>query len=226
LRKAARAIPAMSNLTIPDGFTAARATLAEAGVALTFVREVPGTRVCGATWWLGAERPAIGLTARGRKPDTFWFSLLHEVAHILLHPRRTTFLDLDTDKTVTDPAEDQANDFAERTLLPDDARDRIAQATTREQLLRLAAKLGIGVTIVAGHHGYATNNWHVGGSLRGKITDADIDTLEEISVTGDSGLTIFPALKAEPGVQPEKYSRSGPLSISLLTPPKRLVRRR
>ncbi len=184
LRKAARAIRAMTNLTIPDGFTAARATLAEAGVALTFVREVPGTRVCGATWWLGAEQPVIGLTARGRKPDTFWFNLLHEVGHILFHPRRTTFLDLDTDKTVTDHAEDQANDFAERTLLPDDARDRIAQATTREQLLLLAAKLGIGVTIVAGHHGYATNNWHVGGSLRGKITDADIDTLEEISASG------------------------------------------
>jgi HTH-type transcriptional regulator / antitoxin HigA len=183
LRKAARAIPAMTNLTIPDGFTAARATLAGAGVILTFVREVPGTRVCGATWWLGAEQPVIGLTARGRKPDTFWFNLLHEIGHILLHPRRTTFLDLDTDKTIADPAENQANDFAERALLPDEARARIARATTREQLLLLAAALGIGVTIVAGHHGYATSNWQVGGSLRGKITDADINALEEISAS-------------------------------------------
>ncbi len=184
LRKAARTIPAMTNLTIPDGFTAARAALAEAGVVLTFVREVPETRVCGATWWLAADQPVIGLTARGRKPDSFWFNLLHEIAHILLHPRRTTFLDLDIEKTVTEPAEEQANDFAERTLLPDDARTRIARATTREQLLLLAAGLGIGVTIVAGHHGYATGNWHVGGSLRGKITDTDIDTLEEIAVSG------------------------------------------
>ena len=41
LRKAARTIPAMTNLTITDGFTAARAALAEAGVILTFVREIP-----------------------------------------------------------------------------------------------------------------------------------------------------------------------------------------
>jgi HTH-type transcriptional regulator/antitoxin HigA len=183
LRRTARTLPAMTNLTIPDGFTAARAALAEAGVSLTFVREVPGTRVCGATWWLAADRPVIGLTARGRKPDIFWFNLLHEIGHILLHPRRTTFLDLDTEKTVSDPAEQQADAFAERTLLPDDARGIVASATTREQLLLLAARLGVGVTIVAGHHGHATGQWHIGGSLRGKITDADIDTLERISAS-------------------------------------------
>lgn len=181
LRKAARAIPPMTTLTIPDGFTAARAALADAGVVLIFIPEIPGTRVCGATWWLGPERPVIGLTARSRKPDIFWFCLLHEVAHILLHPRRTTFLDLDTDKTVADPAEQEADAFAEQTLLPEQARTQIARARTREQLLLLAASLGIGVTIIAGHHGHATNNWKTGASLRGKITDNDIDSLEKIS---------------------------------------------
>lgn len=181
LRKTARSLPAMTTLAILDGFTAARAALAEAGVALTFVREIPGTRVCGATWWLAADRPVIGLTARGRKPDIFWFNLLHEVAHILLHPRRTTFLDLDTEKAAGDSAEQQADAFAEQALLPDDARAAIPHATTREQLLLLAARLGVGVTIVAGHHGHATGQWHIGGSLRGKITDTDIDQLERIS---------------------------------------------
>lgn len=181
LRRTARTLPAMTTLTVPDGFTAGRAALAEAGVALTFVREIPRTRVCGATWWLAADRPVIGLTARGRKPDIFWFNLLHEVAHILLHPRRTTFLDLDNEKALKDPTEQQADAFAEQTLLPDDARAMIARANTREQLLILAARLGVGPAIVAGHHGYATGHWHIGGSLRGRITDADIDELERIS---------------------------------------------
>ena len=181
LRKTARTIPAMTNLTITDGFTAARAALAEAGVILTFVREIPETRVCGATWWLGAHQPVIALTARGRKPDSFWFNLLHETGHILLHPRRTTFLDLDMDKKMSDPAEQQADTFAQDTLLPAAARAQIAQATTREQLLLLAARLGVGVTIIAGHHGYATSRWNIGGTLRGKITDNDIDLLERIS---------------------------------------------
>jgi HTH-type transcriptional regulator / antitoxin HigA len=50
-------------------------------------------------------------------------------------------------------------------------------------LLILAAKLGVGSAIVAGHHGYATGHWHIGGSLRGKITDADIDELEGMSAS-------------------------------------------
>ena len=69
--------------------------------------------------------------------------------------------------------------FAEQALLPDNARAAVARATTREQLLLLAARLGVGVTIVAGHHGHATGHWNIGGSLRGKITDADIGTLEK-----------------------------------------------
>jgi len=49
MRQVARTLPAMTNLSVPDGFLAARAALAHAGVVLTFVREVPDTRVCAAT---------------------------------------------------------------------------------------------------------------------------------------------------------------------------------
>jgi HTH-type transcriptional regulator/antitoxin HigA len=184
LRRVARTIPAMTNHTVPDGFTVARSALAEAGVVLTFVRQVPETRVSGATWWLGPERPVIGLTERFRKPDCFWFNLLHEIGHILLHPRRTTFLDLEIDKQTDDPAESEAHAFAETALLSDEARSLIAKASTRQELLRLATGLGVGVSIVAGHHGYTTGRWNIGGSLRGTITEHDIHELERISGTG------------------------------------------
>ncbi len=178
LRKVARTVPAMTNLSVTDGFTAAHAALAKAGVVLTFIREVPGTRLFGATWWLNADCPVIGLTERSRKPDTFWFNLLHEIAHILLHPRRTTFINLEDEKTTNDAAEQEANAFAEAALLPGNTRARIARAGTRPELLLLAAELGIGLSIVAGQHGHVTDKWNVGGSLRGKITDSDVDELE------------------------------------------------
>ncbi len=184
LRKVVRTIVALTNLTVPDGFIAARAALAEAGVVLTFVREVPGTRVLGATWWLGPDRPVIGLTERLRKPDIFWFNLLHEIGHVVLHPRRTTFLDLDEENAVKGPAELEADTFAEQALWADDARAHIARITTREQLLLMAATLGVGVTMVAGQHGHATGLWHVGGTLRGKITDADVEVLEKMCPAG------------------------------------------
>ena len=182
LRKIAREIPGMTSLpSIADGFTAARAALADAGVVLTFVRQVPGTRVGGATWWLSADRPVIGLTERNRKSDIFWFNLLHEIGHVLLHPKRVTFLDLESDRSLADPAEQEADRFAEQSILSDAARAEIAKAATREQLLILSARLGVNVSIVAGHHGYMTNKWYVGGKLRGTLTEEDIDALEHIS---------------------------------------------
>ena len=99
--------------------------------------------------WQGPERPVIGLTERYRKPDIFWFNLLHEIGHVLLHPRRTTFLDLELEKRTGDGAEREAHDFAENTLLPEEARARIAAAATREDLLRLATRFGVGVSVVS-----------------------------------------------------------------------------
>lgn len=182
LRKVASEIPGMTSLpSLADGFTAAKAALADAGVVLTFVRQVPGTRVGGATWWLSAEQPVIGLTERNRKSDIFWFNLLHEIGHVLLHPKRMTFLDLESDKSLADPAEQEADRFAEQSILSDAARADIAKAATREQLLILAARFGVNVSIVAGQHGHLTSKWHVGGKLRGTLTEDDIDALERIS---------------------------------------------
>jgi hypothetical protein len=53
-------------------------------------------------------------------------------------------------------------------------------SSQRQELLLLAARRGVGIAIVAEHHGHATGQWQLGGSLRGN-TDADIDTLETIS---------------------------------------------
>lgn len=180
LRVAARTIPAMTTMTVPNGFVAVRAALAEAGVALTFVREVPETRVCAATWWIDGERPAIGVTERHRRADVFWFNLIHEVGHIVRHPRRASFLDLDVKRESADPAEQEANAFAIDTLFPDESSDLIANATTPHELIILAARLGVGVSVVAGRHGKLTGNWNTVSRLREAITDDDVAQLESI----------------------------------------------
>ena len=178
LRKAAAQIPALTSMPFTTGFEAAQASLAGAGVALVFVRQVPDTRVCAATWWL-EEKPAIGITERHKKPDIFWYSLLHEIGHLLLHPRRATFLDLEGDRQTDDNAEVEANEYAASVLFPGDTRARIGSATTRQELILLAADLKLGLPVVAGQHGHLTNNWQVGGKLRSKISEQDVAVLEE-----------------------------------------------
>jgi HTH-type transcriptional regulator / antitoxin HigA len=178
LRKVAKAIPKLTTMSVPNGFIAARAALAEAGVALTFVREVDRTRACAATWWITADRPAIGMTERHRKPDVFWFNLLHEIGHIVLHPRRASYLNLDNADRSTDPAETEADAFAVDILFPGDTGDQIARARTHQDLILIGARLGVGVATVAGRYGNLTGKWNVASRLRGKLNDDDILTLE------------------------------------------------
>jgi HTH-type transcriptional regulator / antitoxin HigA len=179
LRSFARTLPRLTTLPLVDGFAVTRRALADAGVTLTFVREVPGTRICGATTWLDKDRPVIGVTERNRKPDIIWFNIAHEIGHILLHPKRVTYLDLDLEKAKKDPAETEADAFAANTLVDTSFNPEIARVTTRNELATIAARLGVGTAIVAGRHGRLTDNWRTGAALRGKITDTDVTSLEK-----------------------------------------------
>jgi HTH-type transcriptional regulator/antitoxin HigA len=91
---------------------------ARAGVAVVFLPAMRGTHISGATRWLTPEKVLVALTDRHKKDDRFWFSFFHEIAHVLLHGKRLTFLDDDPMKYDEDPAEDEANRFAAEMLIP------------------------------------------------------------------------------------------------------------
>jgi len=57
--------------------------LADCGVALVFLPHLKGSFLQGATF-LDGNKIVVGLTARGKDADKFWFSLFHELAHIIL----------------------------------------------------------------------------------------------------------------------------------------------
>lgn len=57
--------------------------LAENGVALVFLPHLKGPFLQGATF-IDGNKIVVGLTARGKEADKFWFSLFHEFGHIIL----------------------------------------------------------------------------------------------------------------------------------------------
>lgn len=57
--------------------------LAENGVALVFLPHLKGSFLQGATF-IDGNKIVVGLTARGKDADKFWFSLFHELGHIIL----------------------------------------------------------------------------------------------------------------------------------------------
>lgn len=57
--------------------------LADCGIALVFLPHLKGSFLQGASFMDG-NKIVVGLTARGKYADKFWFSLFHELAHIVL----------------------------------------------------------------------------------------------------------------------------------------------
>lgn len=79
-------ISSIRNLTIKDPrYFCPELTrlLSECGIAIVFLPHIGGSFLHGATF-IDGNHIVLGLTVRGRDADRFWFSLFHELAHILL----------------------------------------------------------------------------------------------------------------------------------------------
>jgi HTH-type transcriptional regulator / antitoxin HigA len=57
--------------------------LVKCGVRFVIVEPLPSSKIDGATFWLGAHSPVIGLSLRYDRIDNFWFVLRHEIEHVL-----------------------------------------------------------------------------------------------------------------------------------------------
>lgn len=123
--------------------------LAYVGVALVFVRELPGTRVMGATRWLSPERALVQLSLRYRRDDQFWFALFHELGHLLEGSRRRGYIEVED---TPDAEEGAADQFASRELLPQTAYDDFTTAAdfSEPAVLEFARSVDVAPGIIVG----------------------------------------------------------------------------
>ncbi|TIL34700.1 MAG: ImmA/IrrE family metallo-endopeptidase [Mesorhizobium sp.] len=138
---------------LDDGPARARTLLAHHGIVLVAEPQIAGMKIDGAAF-LVDEVPIIGITLRLDAVDNFWFTLLHEVAHVILHYRTglaSGFFD-DVDSPEIDELESEANQFASNMLIPEEVwkRSPARIAKTAEPIERLARQLGISPAIVFG----------------------------------------------------------------------------
>ena len=90
---------------------------AEVGVALVLRRAPPGCRASGASRMVASDKAMILLSFRGLSDDSFWFTVFHELGHVVLH-RAQTFVDSDIDAEAQDETEREANEFASQCIIP------------------------------------------------------------------------------------------------------------
>lgn len=67
----------------PREFAAFQSDFADVGVRLVYVESFPGSKLDGCSFMVGRS-PVIGISGRGKRLDKVLFTLLHEVAHVLL----------------------------------------------------------------------------------------------------------------------------------------------
>jgi len=123
--------------------------LADCGVALVICPHFPKTMTHGATFWLGREKAVLMLTIRLKWADIFWFSLFHEIGHILLlHSRQGVILE----NNGGDHIEKEADDLASEKLIPREACTRFIRKGSfyKNDIADFASTIGISAGIVVG----------------------------------------------------------------------------
>ena len=135
--------------------------LARCGVIFLQQDHFEQTYIDGAAFF-DKSRPVIVYTARHDRSDNFWFTMAHEIGHVLLHEdQQGVFIDSMDHLDLTDEREKEADDFAGG-VLKSDAILKAFHGVKRPSSVKVqvvASDLGVHSGIVAGclqHHKIAS----------------------------------------------------------------------
>jgi len=150
---------------LPSQIEEVRRCLSESGVRFVVVPHLTKTYIDGAAFWLDPESPVVSLSMRYSRIDNFWFTLMHEIAHLLLHSDGgvNSFLDenladIPRNEDSKNMCEDEANAQASEWLVPAQVfkqfSENCANRYTRNKVIAFAESLGVHPGIVVGriHH--------------------------------------------------------------------------
>ena len=139
--------------------------LAMKGITLVVERELSGMKLDGAVIRDDDGTPVIGLTLRYDRLDNFWFTLMHELAHLQRHfgTQAVAFVDDISNVDSTDLREREADALAAECLIPRAvwSRSDAARLRTSSAVEALASELRISSAIVAGRIRRETGNYKI-----------------------------------------------------------------
>lgn len=91
-----------------------RKIFSKCGIVFDIVKNYKGAPVQGYVKHLSSNRLLLCMTIRGQYMDIFWFSLFHEIGHIINGDTKNTFIDYED---VDGQIESKADTFARNTLI-------------------------------------------------------------------------------------------------------------
>lgn len=150
LRSRLQDIRALSRISKPSRFMPRLVKLlADAGVALVVVRAPQGCRASGAARMISPDKAMILMSFRHRADDHFWFTLFHEIGHLLLH-EASSFVDAEGMEG-DDPCEHEANDFAATMIVPKNREPELESLWADDATIRrFGVSLGVAPGLILG----------------------------------------------------------------------------
>ncbi len=96
--------------------------MADSGIAFVYIPHLSRSRIYGATKWLNSQNVMLAISSMSTKADTFWFTLFHEISHVLMEHKREMLIN------VEGVEDDEANSMAADMLIPKDQWKRFISA--------------------------------------------------------------------------------------------------
>lgn len=98
------------------------AIFSECGVRFVVLPHLKNSGINGAVTWINSEKVILAMNDKNKYADMFWFSIFHEIKHVLQQKYKMTLISYDSKKMeeVDKHLENEANEFAQETLIPND----------------------------------------------------------------------------------------------------------
>ena len=138
---------------------------AECGIAFVLLPHLKNSGVNGAVKWVTEDRVVLAMNNRGLNADKFWFSLFHEIKHVLQQKIKMVFISATVEEMmdINNNLEIEADKFATNYLISPADYKRFAPSkyTSDDEIVEFANTIGIHPGIVAGrlqHEGIIAQN--------------------------------------------------------------------
>jgi len=161
-------LPEIRSMTLQDPavfLPRLHSIFAECGVAFVLLPHLKNSGINGVVKWTSNDRVVLAMNNRRAYADTFWFSLFHEIKHVLQQKIKTVFVSSSSQemKVMDTRLETEADEFAQNYLIPAKDYRRFApnKYTSDAQIVEFAKSINIHPGVVAGrlqHDGIIASN--------------------------------------------------------------------